>query len=497
MEKWGKNNKLHSIHSQITAGMVFLIALVVVILCVANSCFLGLFYLQSKESAMRDTFTQVNKAASEDTIEDDDFLTELEKKHATYNLSVVVLNSDGTTILSTSKDDDGFYSEFWYSVLQEVDGEESEIIESTDNYVLQRQTDRRLEEDYLVLWGTLDNGNLILIRSAVESIRESIRISNQFLVVAGCLAAFISVIVGWFVTNHITRPIESLTDLATRMTRLDFEAKYRPQKRRNEIDVLGECINTMSETLEEKIVELKQVNYDLKKDIALKEENEKAQKEFIANASHELKTPIAVIQGYAEGLQEGILENPEDRTFYCEVIRDEAQKMNHMVLSMISLNQIETGNSHLTYERFDIANMISNMLPAYRILFEQNQIQVSYENKEPVFVLADEYMVEQVISNYISNAIHYAKGAKQVEIQIVPQNNRVRVSVFNTGDNIPEEAIPHLWDKFYKVDKARTREYGGTGIGLSIVKAIMEELKQAYGVTNREDGVVFWFELEC
>jgi signal transduction histidine kinase len=405
----------------------------------------------------------------------------------------VVLSSGGRTILSTSKDNNGFYDELLYSMLQD----ESEVLESNESYVLQRQTDRQLGTEYMVLWGTLEDGNIIMIRSALESIRESVAISNNFLFVGGIVSVLISVIIGWFVTKYITRPIESLTQLSIRMTNLDFDAKYDVQPRHNEIDVLGECFNTMSETLEEKIIELRQANYEMKKDIVMREENEKAQKEFIANVSHELKTPIAVIQGYAEGLQEEILENPADRDFYCEVIRDEAQKMNRMVMSMISLNQIETGNSNLTYERFDVSGVILTMLSSYRMMLEQNDIRLTYDHPDPVFVLADEYMVEQVLGNYISNAIHYAKGDKAISITLMQRGGSVRISVFNTGDPIPEDSLPHIWDKFYKVDKARTREYGGSGIGLSIVKAVMEELKQGYGVENLSNGVTFWFELEC
>ncbi len=491
-----RTGKLSSLHMEFTRELLFLLAAILVILWLANSFFLERLYLRDKEKAMKTAFDMVNLAAVEDELEEEDFLRELEKTRANGNLSVMVFGSDGRVILSTLKDSAALYTEFLYTVLRLDNDPSSGVIESTENYVLQEQEDRRLGEEYLVLWGTLDDGSLVLIRSAVEDIRSSVAIANRFLAFTAMLAVLLGVLMGWFMTKRITRPIEELRDLSLRMTQLDFGAKYRSRRKKNEVDELGECMNAMSETLEKTILELKQANDDLQQDIRQREENERRQKEFIANVSHELKTPIALIQGYAEGLQEDVLDDPADRAFYCDVIRDEAVKMNHLVLSMISLDQIESGSGDLSYERFDLSDVIGNMLPSFRILFEQNGIDCRFAQEGPVYVHADEYLIEQVISNYISNAIHYAKGEKRIEIRLEKRDGRVRTHVFNTGDPIAEEVLPHLWDKFYKGDKAHTRAYGGSGIGLSLVKAVMEEHHQKYGVENLANGVDFWFELE-
>ena len=219
-------------------------------------------------------------------------------------------------------------------------------------------------------------------------------------------------------------------------------------------------------------------------------------KEFIANVSHELKTPIALIQGYAEGLQEGMGEEKESRDYYCDVIVDEANKMNQMVKQLLTLSSLESGNDKPVMDRFNLTELIKGVVNASKILIEQNQIQVEFDDQTPVYVWADEFKIEQVVTNYLSNAIHHIGGEKKIIIRMIPENGLVRVSVFNTGTPIPEEAIPNLWTKFYKVDKARTRAYGGTGIGLSIVKAIMDAHNQQYGVKNWENGVEFWFTLD-
>ncbi len=219
--------------------------------------------------------------------------------------------------------------------------------------------------------------------------------------------------------------------------------------------------------------------------------------EFLANVSHELKTPIALIQGYAEGLQENINDDPESREFYCEVIVDEADKMNKMVKRLLDLNQLEFGNGRVHLEHFDLNNVLDYVIHATEILFIQKEAVLSYQrSEEPVMVWADEYMIEEVVTNYVNNALNHVRYDKKIEIKTILENGLVRVSVFNTGDPIPEEDLDKIWSKFYKVDKAHTREYGGNGIGLSIVKAVMEAHNQAYGVRNYDNGVEFWFELD-
>ena len=299
----------------------------------------------------------------------------------------------------------------------------------------------------------------------------------------------------YLISRQITKPIEELTGISERMIHLDFDAKYTG-KSRTEIAQLGQNINELSYTLEQTISELKSANNELQRDIERKNKIDEMRKEFLANVSHELKTPIALIQGYAEGLKEGISDDEESRNFYCEVIMDEAAKMNNMVKKLMTLNELEFGNEKVEMERFDIVALIRNYLQASELLCRQKEIQVIMEAKKPVYVWADEFMIEEVFGNYFSNALNHIAGKRVIDVKLNRHDNLVRVSVFNTGEQIPEDSLPHIWDKFYKVDKARTRAYGGSGVGLSIVKAVMEALNQKYGAVNYDNGVEFWFELE-
>ena len=175
---------------------------------------------------------------------------------------------------------------------------------------------------------------------------------------------------------------------------------------------------------------------------------------------------------------------------------DEASKMNIMVKKLMTLNELEFGSDNSNMERFDITELIANYIKSASVLAKQKDVTIKFEDYPPIFVWGDEFKIEEVLQNYYSNALNHISGDRIIEIKLVENDGHVRVSVFNTGEPIPEDSINKIWDKFYKVDKARTREYGGSGVGLSIVKAIMEGMGQSYGVINYDNGVEFYFELE-
>lgn len=473
--------------------LISLVAGTILMCLLLNSTLLEKYYTNNKINALIRAYNSINEASNAGDITSDTFDIELQKICGKYNINVLVADSDSETIKTSMSDSNFVIKHLLNNIIMGVD--QKDVLRETDNYKMQIVTDVRTQTEYIEMWGILDTGYLFMIRSALEGIRDSVAISNQFLTYVGAAAIVVSALLVVWLTNRITKPILELADISERMKHLDFNAKYEGNDK-TEIAVLGRNINELSEALQTTISELKTANNELLKDIERKEQIDEMRKEFLSNVSHELKTPIALIQGYAEGLKEGINDDIESREFYCDVIIDEASKMNTMVKRLLTLNQLEFGNELVNMERFDIAALIRNYVASADILIRQKGISVRMEDYGEVYVWGDEFRVEEVFMNYFTNAMNYVQGDNIIDIKIREEQQHVRISVFNTGNPIPEDSVGHIWEKFYKVDKARTREYGGSGIGLSIVKVIMESMNQKYGVVNYDNGVEFWFTLD-
>ncbi len=485
----------YSIRRQFALIFCVLMAGTVLLCWFINNTFLEKYYLNNKQKVMMSAYQIINTASGEGSIGSEAFDIEFQRICGKNNISIILLDAESRTIKTSMSEYEILSRQLLDYLFERNTPAEDDILADGENYEMRIKLDEKTRFEYLDMWGVLDDGNLFLFRTPLEGIRESVALANRFLAYVGIGAAIFSALVVLYVSRKITEPIMELTGISQRMCHLDFDAKYEGTSK-TEIALLGQNINKLSETLEASISELKNANNELKRDIEKKNKDEEMRKEFLSNISHELKTPIALIQGYAEGLKEGINDDEESRDFYCEVIMDEASKMNSMVKKLLTLNQLEFGSNTVTMERFDITALIKNYLQSAEILCRQKKITLRMEDYPPVNVWADEFMVEEAFGNYFTNAVNHIAGDCVIDVRLALKGDLVRVSVFNTGLPIPEESIPHIWEKFYKVDKARTREYGGSGVGLSIVKAIMDAMNQKYGVIDYDNGVEFWFELE-
>ena len=541
--------KIHSIKFKITLLLVVTVTCLVAMLIGFNSIFSEKVYMNRKQKSMINSYENVNEIMQKYTdlqIDKDTMCADMENISTAKGISVLVVDSSWCTIYVSTQGDDSMMERLRMSIFngdifknngsqdkaqepkdQEDDSdnpadkddkkehrkrlediidmsgtslvENRTIISSNDNYTLQKVYDERLGDYYLEIWGTLDNGYSIILRTPIQGIKDNVNISTTLIKYVGGAILAVGIIAAFVVSTYITRPIKQLSNIAEKMSEMDFNARYEGSDK-GEIGLLGKSMNNMSEKLEQNIAELKKANLELKKDIDKKEKLEIMRTDFLSNVSHELKTPIALIQGYAEGLKEGITDDPESMEFYCDVIMDEANKMNTMVKRLLTLNQIEFGNDELEMERFDINELIASVADANAIRAGQKNMSIVFDNRnEHNFVWADEYKTEEVLTNYISNALNHCDGKRAIEVRTEKSENggTITVTVYNSGKNIADEDLERIWEKFYKTDKARTREYGGNGIGLSIVKAIMDSMGQEYGVRNVSDGVEFWFNLDC
>lgn len=541
--------KIHSIKFKITLLLVVTVTCLVAMLIGFNSIFSEKVYMNHKQKSMINSYENVNEIMQKYTdlqIDKDTMCADMENISTAKGISVLVVDSSWCTIYVSTQGDDSMMERLRMSIFngdifknngsqdkapeskdQEDDSnnpadkddkkehrkrlediidmsgtslvENRTIISSNDNYMLQKVYDERLGDYYLEIWGTLDNGYSIILRTPIQGIKDNVNISTTLIKYVGGAILAVGIIAAFVVSTYITRPIKQLSNIAEKMSEMDFNARYEGSDK-GEIGLLGKSMNNMSEKLEQNIAELKKANLELKKDIDKKEKLEIMRTDFLSNVSHELKTPIALIQGYAEGLKEGITDDPESMEFYCDVIMDEANKMNTMVKRLLTLNQIEFGNDEPEMERFDINELIASVADANAIRAGQKNMSIVFDNRnEHNFVWADEYKTEEVLTNYISNALNHCDGKRAIEVRTEKSENggTITVTVYNSGKNIADEDLERIWEKFYKTDKARTREYGGNGIGLSIVKAIMDSMGQEYGVRNVSDGVEFWFNLDC
>ena len=491
------SKNIRSIRAEICAVFVGIMLGTFMLSLLINFFFMERVYTNNREAAVCTAYESISRAIESGDIDTDEFDKNISFISERYNIEMIVLDADSQTVKAYGNNTEYLVRLLWDNVINPA-GDNKSILDAQEDCTLQIEEDSSTGRKYLEKWGIVGTGHLVLVRSAMENIKDSVAISNTFMAYVAITAVIFGSALMVFVSKRITDPIKKLTNISDEMKELNFEAKYTADSvNRNEIDVLGQNMNELSEILESNIRELKNANNELKKDIEKREEIDEMRKEFISNVSHELKTPIALIQGYAEGLKEGINDDDEEsRNFYCDVIMDESSKMNSMVKKLMTLNQLEFGGESANMERFDLTELLGNYIRSASVLADQKGATVRFDKYPPIFVWGDEFMVEEVLQNYYSNAINHLDGDKIIEFKITPGDKKVRVSVFNTGEPIPEDSIEYIWDKFYKVDKARTREYGGSGVGLSIVKAIMESMNGDYGVINYDNGVEFYFELE-
>ena len=488
--------KLKSVRVKLFLVLCVVTILLVICLIAINSLVLENFYIYNKTNTIREVYNKINKYNKDPDLAIN-LETELKKIAFRNNFDILIQSDTDLILFSTNKD--------FLSSIEVAKEKYKTYLEERKNllYSDAKMTIRKIDDtsnslNYILLYGKLDNGYSLYIRIPIAPIEESVRISNNTLIVIGIATVIISAFVASLISKRFTSPILQLNDITKKMAKLDFEQKYRINDSDDEINELGKNINTMSDKLESTIKQLRETNSELEKDIEEKSKIDEMRKQFISDVSHELKTPIALIQGYAEGLIENVNNDDESRKFYAEVILDESNKMDVLVKQLLELMKLEYGKRKFNDEEFDVVELINEVIRKCNVMLEENQIQVVFDEKKPIYAYADDFYVEQVVTNYFTNAIKHAKevnGKKQIKITIQNVKNKIRVSVFNTGDKIPEEDLTRVWGRFYKIDDSRNRENSGSGIGLSIVKAIQNNYQNEYGVQNLSNGVEFYFDI--
>lgn len=323
---------------------------------------------------------------------------------------------------------------------------------------------RVVRDDDLGEVAILINGLISPINATVQTIREQLIYVTIVMLILAFILAF-------YIAKKVTSPISQMNNvaklLATHPEKVAFEGQgYK------EISELSHTLNYAANELSR---------------------TEGLRKELIANVSHDLRTPLTLITGYAEMMRDLPGENTPENT---QIIIDEAKRLSQLVNDMLDLSRLQSGTTKLTYTTFNLTESIRQMLKRYNALTEQGGYQIDFIYSEEVMILADELRISQVLYNLINNAINYTGEDKKVTVVQKVMQEYVRIEVIDTGEGIAKENIPYIWDRYYKVDKTHKRATIGTGLGLSIVRSILDNHEAHYGVESESGkGSIFWFEM--
>ena len=474
---------------------------------VFNQCFLKSYYSNWKLDRLKEVRIRLEQALDAgETTDGSDTVLALRRECERTGISALVLEERDAfvaVVLETNGAEGDLAARLFDYVLGRTPRGRLRVYESSDEYMIVASSDAVTTTEQLDCVGTrrtslteseAQQTYYYILSASVANITETVDLVNRFLLFVGAGGILIGAVLVYLISRRITRPVQDLTSLSRKMSGLDFSARYEGTSH-DEIHVLGENMNEMADTLEETIGRLKDAHAQLEKDIREKEKVDRQRRELLANISHDLKTPIALIEGYAEGLKDGILEDAESREEYCTIILDEAARMNRLVRQLLNLNELESGMIELDLTELDLAEILRGAKQKHQLDAADKKVRFEGSWPDTLPVRTDGFLVEDVLQNYLSNAFQHVPEGGTVRLSAYRATEGTVVEVFNSGEPIPEESLEEIWDKFYRVDKARTRSYGGSGIGLSIVKAATERLGGRCGVRNGPDGVIFWLIL--
>ena len=490
--------KFKSIRTKLFISLCIIVIAIVVSLILLNNFVLRKFYEYNKEKQLENVYFKLNNYYNSN-MQDNNLEEELDKIAINNNFEILIKNNENISIYTSNKDFYSSISDMVISILREG-RVNTEVLKKNEKYTISKYKDKKTNISYIMIVANLDNNYKLYIKMPVTPIEESVKISNEFLSIIAIFVILIGGTVLSIVSRRFSEPIVQLNEIAKNMSKLNFKQKYKESNNNDEIDMLGKSINLLSTKLEGTIEQLKNTNMELEKDIEEKSKIDEMRKSFISDVSHELKTPIALIQGYSEGLIENVNTDEESRKFYAEVILDEATKMDRLVKRLLELMKLEYGKMEFNNKIFNIIELEKEILRKSSVMIEKEEIEFESKLDGKINVYADDFYIDQVLTNYITNAIKYSKkinGKKVVKIEneILKKENKVRIKVFNSFHEFSKEDILRIWNRFYKIDESRNRDNGGNGIGLALVKAIMNNYGNDYGVKNVAGGVEFYFEL--
>ncbi len=400
------------------------------------------------------------------------------------------------TLFYTTKNNSAIYDSTVESTEKELKPRIMKILQRTENedgtYFEVRQ-EYFATAQYLVYGAFYGNDMSLEIYYSIDLVKENADLASTVIFYTGILIMALLVFVSMHIGFMIFSPLHDMIANTKRMANLDFSAKCPSYKIRG-LNELSASINTLGSSLSKALDKLQSENRRLETDILYERRQDKSRRTFISNVSHELKTPIAIIKGYAEGMKMGIgCDSTEE---FCDIIIDEADKMNNLIVRLMEYMKLNSGAYKLYSSVFNLKEAIDDYSESLEMKIKEKNITYICDIDKSFMCDSDMVMMENIFLNYLSNAISHIDYDKIIKVTAVDMGKSYRVKVFNTGKPIPGTDIENIWQSFYRADKAHSREEGRFGLGLSFVASIQEMTGEKYGVENKQDGVEFWFDVK-
>jgi len=464
---------MKSIAQKLWAGMMVLVVVVLLLLWFFQIVFLENFYTYMRIAEVKKESISVvellingNKSEFEERLDTFAF---------NNNLSVELLDASGKNIYTAGPTGAGGHMPMMnnrarFEVFQEA---------LAGKQIAIPLTHPRFGNEFMLIGLPVktsgETPGVLIINMSLAPVEETASILKWQLFYLTIILLAAALLISYLISRSFTSPILEIKKVAETMASGDFSARIKTKKQ-DEIGKLAETINYLGQQLS-KIEQLR--------------------KDLIANVSHELRTPLSLIRGYAETIRDVTGNAPDKRDKQIGIIIEETERLSKIVEDILNLAQLQAGYFELNKSRFPISEFIDGIVKRFNVLSENTGVQIVKEGCSDALVKADEARIGQVLFNLINNGLKHTPGGGKVTIKTIDGPNLVRIEVSDTGSGIPEEDLPHIWDRFYKANKAGGKRTIGTGLGLAIVKSVLEAHRVDYGVKSEKDvGTTFWFELE-
>lgn len=427
--------------------------------------------------------------------QDERYKTTLSEFEADNNIYVEIYSPRDILIYTSESNKTIFDTQNKPSKVEELKPRIMRILSHTDNRdgsYFEMREEYFTTSQYIVYGDFFDENKGVELYYSLDVVRDNAETASWALFALSLVVLLVVCLLVLYITNIFSRPLRKIILTTKKMADMNFD-EVCPSFKIKDLDELSTSINTLSLTLSKALTALEDENRTLEISIEKERKLEKTRRSFIANISHELKTPISIIQGYAEGLKLGVGADSVEE--YCDTIIDESQKMNNLVVRLMEYMHYNSGFYKTTSTVFSLNEFLFELIESRRFQFKENGIEIVFDVPNDYVCYSDAVLVENIFNNYISNAISHVAYDKKIIISAVDIGECYRVSVFNTGKLIPGTDIENIWQSFYRADKAHSRTEGRFGLGLSIVANSQDLLNQKYGVVNKEKGPEFWFDI--